>query len=634
MSASVVAALACAVFAAVGTGVLVGRSIRVPRLDLVAWACALLALAVALGAQAYGMYRGYGSGTFRAVQFGAQLIAPLWLAWGLTELTAKSGITRFGAKLITMALTVVTGVVLVTDPLSGTPFSTTWPAASKHYQIIPRSLLSLIAAVTVAAVLIALISGLLRLRSGPAWRRPVIAIAAAGIGAVLVLGLRLTLPNAAYLALCAGCAALTWFAGLWAARIGLAELHGEVPPGRADRRGRPVAALAGESGEDEAFAGYEGADGGHRRYADRYGDDDWYRPAGGNQATSRNAPGGGYRYDGGIAMNGLNQGDRGGGDQLSERQAGFPDADRTAIWRPETLGGGALGSGAGLGGAGLGSGTGLGGGAALGDRAALGAGPGLGATGGLGRRGTNGGLGNGGPDRNGGFGADSGLDADNGLGGNGGPGGGARFGGDTGLGSDSGLGGSGGPGGGARFGGDTGLGGAALGGGAGLGREAGLGAKAKFGSDTGLGANGGLAGGHAAHGAAAAPAGPEPALADQAATQRLYGLIAIYTLAEGAADDFDALAERVVEEVRAGEPDALVYAVHSVPNAPMQRIFYEVYRDRMAYEDHQRQPHIQRFEADRSPHVLATNVIELGMQQAKLSPLPGLTQLFDRSPGA
>jgi len=131
MSASVVAALACAVFAAVGTGVLVGRSIRVPRLDLVAWACALLALAVALGAQAYGMYRGYGSGTFRAVQFGAQLIAPLWLAWGLTELTAKSGITRFGAKLITMALTVVTGVVLVTDPLSDTPFSTTWPPASK-----------------------------------------------------------------------------------------------------------------------------------------------------------------------------------------------------------------------------------------------------------------------------------------------------------------------------------------------------------------------------------------------------------------------------------------------------------------------------------------------------------------------
>ena len=74
--------------------------------------------------------------------------------------------------------------------------------------------------------------------------------------------------------------------------------------------------------------------------------------------------------------------------------------------------------------------------------------------------------------------------------------------------------------------------------------------------------------------------------------------------------------------------------MHSVPNAEMQRNLYEVYRDRMAYEDHKRQPHIQRFEVDRSPYVLATNVIELGMQQAKLSALPGLPQLFGRPPGA
>jgi quinol monooxygenase YgiN len=121
---------------------------------------------------------------------------------------------------------------------------------------------------------------------------------------------------------------------------------------------------------------------------------------------------------------------------------------------------------------------------------------------------------------------------------------------------------------------------------------------------------------------------------DQEATQRLYGLIAIYTLAEGATADFDALAEEVVAEVRASEPDALVYAVHSVPNAEMQRIFYEVYRDRMAYEDHKRRPHIQRFEADRGPYVLATNVIELGMQQVKLSALPGLSQLFGGPAGA
>ena len=67
----------------------------------------------------------------------------------------------------------------------------------------------------------------------------------------------------------------------------------------------------------------------------------------------------------------------------------------------------------------------------------------------------------------------------------------------------------------------------------------------------------------------------------------------------------------MVEEVRASEPDALVYAVHSVPNAPMQRIFYEVYRDQTAYEEHKRHSYIKRFDVERAPFVLATNVIEL-----------------------
>src|SRR5689334_18132962 len=179
MSASAVVAFVCAVAAAAGTGVLVGRCIRVPRLDLIAWSCVLAALAVALVALALGADRGYGSATFRVVQFGSQLIAPLWLAWGVTELAAKSVPVRFASKLVTMALTVVTGVVLVTDPLSATPFSKAWPPASRHYQIIPRSLLSLIAAVTLIVVVIALVSSLLRLRADPAWRRPVIAVTVA-----------------------------------------------------------------------------------------------------------------------------------------------------------------------------------------------------------------------------------------------------------------------------------------------------------------------------------------------------------------------------------------------------------------------------------------------------------------------
>jgi quinol monooxygenase YgiN len=499
MSASAVVAFVCAVAAAAGTGMLVGRCIRVPRLDLIAWSCVLAALAVALVALAIGADRGYDSATFRVVQFGSQLIAPLWLAWGLTELAAKSVPVRFASKLVTMALTVVTGVVLVTDPLSATRFKKAWPPAAKHYQIIPRSLLSLIAVVTLIIVVIALVASLLRLRGDPAWRRPAVAVTAASIAAVLILGLRLALPaNGAYLALIVACAALTWFAGIWAAKIDLAQLHEESPRSRADRRRRAEPAGRRDLADAGAF-GASAENGAHRRYEH----EDWYRPVGELQGNGGFPPGGAHPQDdrflpgeeyppgGGYPVNGEN------GVNGGERMGGLSDADRTGVWGPRTLG------------------------------------------------------------------APTSADAPD---------------------------------------------------------PAAAGAVAA-----------------AAAAAAAAVTGPEPAVgqaADQEATQRLYGLIAIYTLAEGTTADFDALAERVVAEVRANEPDALVYAVHSVPNAEMQRIFYEVYRDRMAYEDHKRQPHIQRFEADCRPYVLATNVIELGMQQAKLSALPGLSQLFGPSAGA
>ena len=79
------------------------------------------------------------------------------------------------------------------------------------------------------------------------------------------------------------------------------------------------------------------------------------------------------------------------------------------------------------------------------------------------------------------------------------------------------------------------------------------------------------------------------ALADPAAdTERLYGQIAIYTLLESGAAEFDRLASTVLEQVRTTEPDTLVFVVHGVPSAPLQRILYQVYRDRAAYDEHQR----------------------------------------------
>jgi quinol monooxygenase YgiN len=123
-------------------------------------------------------------------------------------------------------------------------------------------------------------------------------------------------------------------------------------------------------------------------------------------------------------------------------------------------------------------------------------------------------------------------------------------------------------------------------------------------------------------GAAEAGAAGMTAAAPAAAPARPYGRILIFTLLEDRVTDFDRLAEQAAEEVRTGEPDTLVYVIHLVPNAPLQRIFYEIYRDRAAFESHEGQPYMQRFVTERRSCVLATNVIELRLKYAKVAPLP------------
>jgi quinol monooxygenase YgiN len=115
---------------------------------------------------------------------------------------------------------------------------------------------------------------------------------------------------------------------------------------------------------------------------------------------------------------------------------------------------------------------------------------------------------------------------------------------------------------------------------------------------------------------------PKAAEAPAAAVAKPYGRILIFTLLEDRVVDFDRLAEQTAEEVRTREPGTVVYVIHLVPNAPMQRIFYEIYRDRDAFDTHESQPYMQRFVTDRRSCVLATNVIELRLKYAKVAPLP------------
>jgi quinol monooxygenase YgiN len=112
---------------------------------------------------------------------------------------------------------------------------------------------------------------------------------------------------------------------------------------------------------------------------------------------------------------------------------------------------------------------------------------------------------------------------------------------------------------------------------------------------------------------------------------RLFGQIVIYSLVDERPGEFDRLTERLVSAIQANEPDTLVYIVHQVPTAPLQRILYEVYLDRAAFEDHLRQPYFLRYDGQRQPLVAAMNVIELGLQQAKVTPFPTISEILTES---
>src|SRR5213082_2023408 len=130
MSISFGVAGVAALVALVLTAMLVQRCVRMPRLDLAALAVAGLGLTVALASQAFGFDKGFTPTTFRALHLGAQLLAPMALAWALAEMTGKSLGSRFAARLALGGLTMVAAVVLASDPLSSATFSTAWPASS------------------------------------------------------------------------------------------------------------------------------------------------------------------------------------------------------------------------------------------------------------------------------------------------------------------------------------------------------------------------------------------------------------------------------------------------------------------------------------------------------------------------
>ncbi|MER5972519.1 antibiotic biosynthesis monooxygenase [Streptomyces sp. NPDC002055] len=98
----------------------------------------------------------------------------------------------------------------------------------------------------------------------------------------------------------------------------------------------------------------------------------------------------------------------------------------------------------------------------------------------------------------------------------------------------------------------------------------------------------------------------------------MFGLMVRFTCKDAsAAAEFDSLVERTGERIRTNEPGTVIYAVHRVDGRPLERIFYELYRDKDAFETHESQDYVQAFLTAREEYVSTTVVDRLEFVSGK-----------------
>ncbi|WP_113701144.1 putative quinol monooxygenase [Nonomuraea lactucae] len=505
-----VIAFAGALLAAIATGALVRRLREEIEGWLIAWIVAAAALCLSLAVIGIGMLMGFGAATFKIYQLTGSLLAPFWLAIGLIQLLAEKVPPKFTAWLLGTAFTIVSGVILVVDPLIDNQMTKVLPVGARHWGYIPDKLLIAGHVVVVVITLAAVVVAALRWRSGDEYDTDNLhAVLVIAPSTLAILGaMRFAVPGFFTTALLVVAAAAIWYCVL-----------------------RPLAPY--EDDEDEMDRrDREHAPAGHRSASEgRGGSPVPPRPqpvASAEQPPPMQPP---------MQPPGQPPGQpprraSGLGDLVAEYRAGEREIDYAARMTPP---------------------------------------PDQGPSTGYimnGRHGTS-------PDDFGGPPHDRGASR-----GDYGPPRQDR--------QDHGMADTGGPATGAFY----------------------------PGADL-------FAGGPPADRRSQQP---QAQPASSRPSPSIYGLLTVFTLMDGSGEAFDRLAEQTVEAVRQGEPDTLVYACHAVKSAPLQRIVYELYRDEVAYRDHQRQPHVERFVNERQAMVLATNVIELNVNAAKVVPLP--TALF------
>jgi quinol monooxygenase YgiN len=98
----------------------------------------------------------------------------------------------------------------------------------------------------------------------------------------------------------------------------------------------------------------------------------------------------------------------------------------------------------------------------------------------------------------------------------------------------------------------------------------------------------------------------------------MFGLMVRFTCQdEPSAAAFDRLVSETIDQIRAHEPGTLLYVSHRVDGQPLQRIFYELYRDRAAFDAHEQTPHTKRFLAARDDLLASVEVDRLQLSDAK-----------------
>ena len=98
----------------------------------------------------------------------------------------------------------------------------------------------------------------------------------------------------------------------------------------------------------------------------------------------------------------------------------------------------------------------------------------------------------------------------------------------------------------------------------------------------------------------------------------MFGLFVRFTCKDQAtAEAYDRLVAETIEVIKTAEPGTLVYASHLVDGQPLQRIFYELYRDEAAFKAHGQAPHTRRYLAERDQYLASTEVDYLTLQTGK-----------------